>query len=160
MKKQSFKPVSTFAFLFFVFTLWSHPTLSVKVARAQEAAIVPSNAYVATYRQGEAPLRKRAKVKIFKSNASYIFMPTKGEAWSLSLKNIRGAVEAGTGFWFYWFDANNQTLSSFFKMGSEKSALVSEINSAVNNYFLNPPAQQKYKATFEAYKEKALEESE
>lgn len=176
MKKHIFKPFLAFVVCCFILTFSlslfaekksTEPDLSdsssgsTEVAQVEEKT-VPSGdkAFQAVYSQGSAPFKKNAKIKITKSGDSFIFVPTRGDAWSLTLKQIRGAVQAKTGMWFYWFDANNNTLSGFFRIKGRLAELVGSINSSVNDYFQSPGRlDQKYKADYEAYKKKALREA-
>ena len=173
MKTLNFKP-SLFSLLLTITLLGSvslhaeepdlsdTPSDSGVVVQVEEVTIQPeANAFKANYRKGSAPFSEKTKVKISKSGDTLVFAPHKGEAWSLHLKKVRGAIEGKTGFWFYWFDANNNTLNGFFRMKDNIAELVGMINTSVNDYFQQPMrAQQRYRSDFESYKEKALKEAQ
>lgn len=114
--------------------------------------------YTAVYRSGAAPLKLKSKVTISKKGDAYQMAAKEGPAWEIPVKEIRGAQASATGLWFYWFDSTGSTQVAFFELKGA-APMASEINNAVAAYHQAQNSDEKYRADYEAYKEKALQES-
>ncbi len=133
----------------------------VETAAPEQAPVNLASAYQGIYKSGNAPFAEKTRLKITKVDDAFLFVPLKGEAWNLPLKSMRGAVVSSKGIWIYWFDDAGNTLNGFVEMTEGNTLLASDINQAVNDYFINRPQadEEKLKANYESYKEKALREA-
>lgn len=127
-----------------------------------------SNALIATYagiyRSGSLPFKAKTKLRIDQFGSSFVFQTEKENkkvpAFKLSVEMIRGAELSAEGVWIYWFDDSGNTLCSFIEMAEGNTALAGAVNTMTLDYNQAPLRQQeKYKATYEVYKEEALKEA-
>ena len=119
--------------------------------------------YEVSYETGQAPFKANTHLKISKNADAYLFVPAQGDAWSLPIKSLRGAILTAKGVWIYWFDDSGNTNNAFFEMTDSASVLAGDLNQSIASYYNNAPgssaSSDKLKATYEAYKEQALRES-
>lgn len=112
--------------------------------------------YKGIYKKGDAPLKKKTKVRIVRAGDFFEFIPKSGETWALSVKSIRGTNAVEKGIWIYWFSEAGDTLTAYIET-KDNLILKDDINAAVEEANRDPNVE--YRARYETYKSKALEEA-
>lgn len=135
------------------------PPAEAAASAPPPAPSAPAMEYQGVYKSGNAPLKEKTKVRIFRSGDAYFFAHREESgSWSVQLESTRGAQATEKGIWFYWFDATDNTLNAYFEVSQNPQQLVSEINAAVTE-FNNKMSDTAYKQRYEEYRQKALQES-
>lgn len=122
-----------------------------------------ANQYAAQFRQGDAPLPKKAKVTIQTQDKSFEFIPVQrgnGGSWLLSVDKLRGVQASTTGIWLYWFNDGGETQNAFFKVEQNVEGLVAELNKAISDYYGAYSEIDEQKRRYEEYRQRALQESQ
>ncbi|OGQ07691.1 MAG: hypothetical protein A3G32_00655 [Deltaproteobacteria bacterium RIFCSPLOWO2_12_FULL_40_28] len=149
MKKQ----ITPFVFFILIFTL---PALAEEVVAPGE--------YQAIYKQGNAPLEAKTKVRIYKSTDSYNFTSIRtGQTWTLPFKSLRGSEVGTKGIWLYWFDQSDSTLNAYFEVANNGAgSLASDINLVVQDAHkggITTQEESTYKNRYENYRQEALRDA-
>lgn len=119
--------------------------------------------YLATYRQGDAPLKRKATVRVQRVDQVIEFAHlnrSSGGVWSLPLAKLRGAQKSAGGVWLYWFDDAGQTKNAYFRTEADSEGLAGLINQALKDYYGAGGDGSDYRQRFESYKERALREAQ